>query len=123
MTIPIFLLLTAGLRCPKESKDRLRPNLAANLVRAIRAVKKKMQAFAAFLGVWAISRDVVGGCCNHNTILSVSGRRGGCIRAKKHAPAAFAPAESSVCGKPCRKKRESRGVSATALQDVDRWKV
>src|SRR4029453_15140803 len=70
MTIPIFISRTVGLRCPKESEDRLRPKISgANLERAIRAVKQKTQATAAFLGVLRFLRDVVGGCCFRTTIL------------------------------------------------------
>jgi hypothetical protein len=34
-------------------------------------VKQKSQASAAFLGVLAVSRNVVGGCCILTTILAV----------------------------------------------------
>jgi hypothetical protein len=36
------------------------------------SVKKKIQASAAFLGVSGFSRNVVGGCCFHNTTLAGS---------------------------------------------------
>jgi hypothetical protein len=34
-------------------------------------VKQKSQASAAFLGVWTVSKDVVGGCCFPGTISAV----------------------------------------------------
>jgi hypothetical protein len=49
-------------------------------------VKQKTQAFAAFLGVWGFLRDVVGGCCIHNTILACSAMRGGCVTAQRRSP-------------------------------------
>jgi hypothetical protein len=33
-------------------------------------VKQKTQAPAAFLGVWGLLRDVVGGCCFRTTIFA-----------------------------------------------------
>jgi hypothetical protein len=52
----------------------------------MQAVKQKTQAFAAFLGVCGLLRDVIGGCCIHNTILACPAMRGGCVTAQKRSP-------------------------------------
>jgi hypothetical protein len=54
----------------------------------MRPEKQKTQATADFLGVSGFSRDVVGGCCIHNTILACSGMRGAAAAAKKGVPQA-----------------------------------
>jgi hypothetical protein len=72
MTIPITLK-TVQFRRPEGNAttdcDQI-PERNGNLVRTVHDGKQKRQSFADFLGVLAILRDVVRGCCIRTTILT-----------------------------------------------------
>jgi len=73
MVIPVTFPKTARFwRPPGTSDYRLQPNslTRGNLERGMPRVKQKRQASADFLGVMAIQRNVVDGCCIPTTILT-----------------------------------------------------
>ena len=51
MTIPIYLLEQSGFVAPRAIENRLQPNLYGPIWTELRAVKKKSEHLAAFLGV------------------------------------------------------------------------
>jgi hypothetical protein len=79
--------------------------------------KEKKQAFAAFLGVSRFSRDVVGKCCIHTTILTGSVMRSRCVTAESPRSRALAPPNRASVKIPAA-KRKSRSVAAAALSEI-----